>query len=376
MNIAGYRDLFPIVRHQAFFNHAGIAPIAAPVAETLAAFYRECAEQAGAGYPRWQRHLAAVRHSAATMIGAATEEIAFTGNTSTGLALIAESFPWREGDAVLVPVPDFPANVYPWLHLKRRGVRVRYLERQQGRLTPGMIAEALRPDVRLLPLSSVDYASGYAADLPEIGELCRKHQVILAVDAIQSLGVLPLDVRAAGIQLLAAGGHKWLCGPLGSGLLYVAADLPVQLTPALVGWKSVVEPEDFRLHFTLGGDAARFEPGTVNYGGIFGLGKAIELLLEVGIDRVRERVFALLDVLASGLQERGLEIATSLAAGERSGILCFVPPGEPKRVFQGLAGRQVTVALRDGRIRLAPHFYNDESDVERLFAALDAILHS
>jgi selenocysteine lyase/cysteine desulfurase len=376
MDIAGYRDLFPIVRNQAFFNHAGIAPLALPVAETLADFYRECAEQAGAGYPRWQRRLAAARRSAATLLGAATEEIAFTGNTSTGLALIAESYPWREGDAVLVPVPDFPANVYPWLHLQRRGVKVRFIERQQGRLTPEMVAAALRPDVRLLTLSSVDFASGFAADLPAIGGLCRKQEVVLAVDAIQSLGVLPLDVRAAGIQLLAAGGHKWLCGPLGSGLLYVATNLPVQLTPPLVGWKSVVEPEDFRLHFTLGGDAGRFEPGTPDYGGIFGLGRAIELLLEVEIERVRERVFALIDLLAAGLRGRGLEVTSSLKAEERSGILCFVPPGEPKTVFQGLAGRQVTVALRDGKIRLAPHFYNDESDIERFFAALDVIVRN
>jgi selenocysteine lyase/cysteine desulfurase len=373
MDLAACRQLFPIVNDQVFFNHAGIAPLSAPVAETAGDFYRECAAQAGAGYPRWQRRLAGARQSAATLLGAATEEIAFTGNTSMGLSLIAESFPWREGDAVLVPIPDFPANVYPWLHLQRRGVRVRYVERQQGRLTPEMIGAALRPDVRLLALSSVDYASGYAADLPAISALCRQRDVILAVDAIQSLGVLPLDVRSAGVQLLATGGHKWLCGPLGSGLLYVAADLPVELAPALVGWKSVIEPEDFRLHFELRTDAARFEPGTVNYGGIFGLGRAIELLLEVGIERGRERVFSLVDLLAAGLQERGLEIATSLAAGERSGILCFTPPGDAKALFQGLAGRQVTVALRDGRIRLAPHFYNDESDIERFFAALDAL---
>ena len=374
MDLAAYRNLFPIVRRQAFFNHAGIAPLATSVAEILAEFYRECAEQAGAGYSHWQERLAAARQSAATLLGATPAEIAFTGNTSTGLALIAESFPWRSGDAVLVPVPDFPANVYPWQHLARRGVTVRFVERRNGRLTAEMVAAALRPDVRLLALSSVDYASGYAADLPAIGARCRRQDVILAVDAIQSLGVLPLDVRAAGVQLLAAGGHKWLCGPLGSGLLYVAADLPVELAPALVGWKSVTEPEDFRLHFELRTDAARFEPGTVNYGGIFGLGRAIELLLEVGIERVRERVFSLVDLLAAGLQERGLEIATSLAAGERSGILCFTPPEDAKALFQALAGRQVTVALRDGRIRLAPHFYNDESDVERFFAALDELL--
>lgn len=373
MDFAAHRKLFPITRHQTFFNHAGIAPLSTPVAETVANFAQECTQQAGAGYSQWQRWLAAARQAAATLVGAAPAEIAFTGNTSTGLSLVAEAFPWRAGDAVLVPVPDFPANVYPWQHLQRRGVKVRFVERQRGRLTPEAIAAALRPDVRLLALSSVDYATGFAVDLPAIGALCKKHGVLFCVDAIQSLGVLPMDVKAAGIDCLAAGGHKWLCAPLGTGLLYVAADLPVPLTPPLVGWKSVAAPEDFRLHFKLRQDAGRFEPGTPNYGGLFALGRAIELLLEPGIEAIRERVFALGELLAVGLRERGLELATPLAAVERSGILCFVPPGEPERTFRGLLERRVTTALRDGRIRLAPHFYNDESDAARFFAALDEL---
>lgn len=159
---------------------------------------------------------------------------------------------------------------------------------------------------------------------------------------------------------------------MGIGLLYVAADLPVDLTTPLVGWKSVVGPEDFRLHFELRSDAARFEPGTPNYGAIFALGQAIELLLGVGIETIRERVFGLVDLLAAGLRERGLTVTTSLADGERSGILCFAPPGDAAACLRTLAARQVSAALRNGRIRLAPHFYNDENDIARLFAALDA----
>ena len=374
MELAAARELFPIIHRQTFLNHAGIAPLSAPAAEALADFARECAEGAGAGYPRWQERLASARRSAAALIGAAPTEIAFTGNTSSGLSLIAESFPWHPGDAVLVPVPDFPANVYPWQHLARRGVAVHTVERREGRLPPALIAAALRPEVRLLALSSVDYATGFAADLPAIAALCRERGVVLAVDAIQSLGVLPLDVKAAGVQLLAAGGHKWLCGPLGSGLLYVAADLPVALTPPLVGWKSVVDPEDFHLHFELRSDAARFEPGTPNYGGIFALGKAIDLLREVGAEAIRARVFGLVDLLAAGLKARGLTVTSSLAAGERSGIFCFEPPGDGAACLRALAERQVSVALRSGRIRLSPHFYNDETDIARFFDALDALI--
>ena len=371
MDLATYRPLFPITGRRAFFNHAGIAPPSTPVLETVTDFFRECSEHASEGYPAWQERLAAARRTAALLLGASPEEIAFTGNTSSGLAMAAEAFPWRPGDAVLVPVPDYPANVYPWQHLARRGVTVHFVERREGRLTPEMIAAALRPEVRLLAVSTVDYASGFAVDLPAIGALCRQRGVVLAVDAIQSLGALPLDVRAAGVHILAAGGHKWICGPMGSGLLYVAADAPVPLTPPLVGWKSVVNPEDFRLHFELRRDAARFEPGTLNLGGIFGLARAMELLLEVGIERIRERIFALTGQLAAGLRERGIALATPLGEGERSGILCFAPPGDGAARLRALDAAGVSVALRGGRIRLAPHFYNDAGDVARFFAALD-----
>lgn len=373
MDLATYRPLFPITRRRAFFNHAGIAAPSTPVLETVTDFFRECSERASEGYPTWLERLAAARRTAALLLGAAPEEIAFTGNTSSGLAMAAEAFPWRPGDAVLVPVPDYPANVYPWQHLARRGVTVHFVERREGRLTPEMIAAALRPEVRLLAVSTVDYASGFAVDLPAIGALCRQQGVVLAVDAIQSLGALPLDVRAAGVHLLAAGGHKWLCGPMGSGLLYVAADAPVPLTPPVVGWKSVVTPEDFRLHFELRTDAARFEPGTLNLGGIFGLARAMELLLEVGIERIRERIFALTGELAAGLRERGIALATPLGEGERSGILCFAPPVDGVACLRALDAAGVSVALRGGRIRLAPHFYNDAGDVARFFAALDEL---
>ncbi len=374
MDYSRFRELFPITRRQTFFNHAAVAPLSLPVVETLTAFYRECSEQASAAYPDWQRRLAAGRQAVATLLGARPDEIAFTGNTSTGLALVAEAFPWRPGDAVLVPVPDYPANVYPWQHLARRGVEVLFVERQAGRLTPEMLTAALRPNVRLLALSTVDYATGFAADLPAIGTICRERGIFFAVDAIQSLGLLPLDVRAAGIHALAAGGHKWLCGPTGSGILFLSGDAPITLTPPLVGWKSVTGPEDFRLHFTLRADAGRFEPGTLDYGGIFGLGRAVELLLEAGIAGIRSRVLELVDLLTEGLGYRGLELATPLAVpGERSGILCFRPRGDGDRLLQSLVGQGVAVALRNGKIRLAPHFYNNEEDVARFFAALDRL---
>jgi len=373
MDLAPLRQLFPVAREHTFLNHAAIAAPPQPVVDAVAGFMADCSTRGSAGYGRWLARLAEVRRQAAGLLGAAADEIAFIPNTSTGLATVAEGLRWRAGDAVLAATPDFPANVYPWQHLERRGVRVRFVERRDGgRLGPEDFARALAPGTRLLAVSSVDYVTGFAVDLPALGAFCRERGLLLCVDAIQSLGVLPLDVKACGIHLLAAGGHKWLLGPVGSGVLFVDRSVTDLLDPPMVGWKSVVDEENFELHFELKEDAGRFEPGTLNLPGIFGLGAALELLAYVGIDSIRQRVLAINDRLAAGLQVLGLEVISPWDGGERSGILSFRPPGEAQRCFRFLGERKVAVALRGGAIRLSPHFWNDESDPEAFFAALNA----
>jgi selenocysteine lyase/cysteine desulfurase len=273
---------------------------------------------------------------------------------------------------VLVPTPDFPANVYPWWHLARRGVRIIDLPRRHGRIEVADAARVLTPEVRVLVLSSVDFVTGYAADLAAFGAFCREHGLLLVVDAIQSLGVLPLDVKRCGIAVLAAGAHKWLCGPQGIGVLYVDRELLPRLTPPLAGWKSVVDENDFTLHFTLRGDAAVFEAGTLNMAGIAGLGAALELLVEIGGGRIRAQVAALVEQLSAGLEQRGWRLASPRQSGERAGIVAFAGAANPQQLLHHLAEGGVSAALRDGHIRLSPHFANNGADAERFFAVLDA----
>lgn len=365
-----WRELFPVTRSQIFFNHAAMAPPSLRVVQAIQDFMKECAEQSSRNYAAWGRRVAQVRGKAAALVGGQASDIAFTGNTSFGLSYVAQSFVWQPGDAVLVPVPDFPSNVYPWQNLKRRGVEVIEVPRRQGRLTREDCQRALTPKTRMLALSSVDYASGYAADLQDIGDWCREKGLVFVVDAIQSLGALPLDVQRMGIHALAAGAHKWLLGPMGIGLLYVAPSLRAQLKPWLAGWKSVVDPENFELHFELREDAAVFEPGTLNLAGIFGLEAALELLAEVGAEAIRSQIFAVCDALAAGLQKRGLKVPTSLQAQERSGLIFFEAP-EPEKLFRALLAKNVMLSLRNGRLRLSLHFYNNAEDVTRFFKALD-----
>jgi selenocysteine lyase/cysteine desulfurase len=371
MGPAACRVLFPALEEQIFLNHAGIAPCSTRVVAAMRTVLAEQTSLGSAGYRLWTERVAAVRRQAAAFIGATAGELAFVPNTSSGLSLVAEALPWQAGEAVLVPTPDFPANVYPWWHLRRRGVRVIDLPRRDGRLELADLAQALHPDARVLALSSVDFATGFAADLPAIGAFCREHGLLLIVDAIQSLGVLPLDVKRCGIHALAAGAHKWLCGPQGVGLLFVDRELQQRLVTPLAGWKSVTDAEDFALHFTLRGDAAVFEPGTLNVAGIAGLGAALQLLEEIGVERVRARVLALTGQLIDGLQARGWRVAAPWPERERAGIVAFAGTTDPKALFRSLTTSGVVAALRDGRIRLSPHYANSEDDLTRCFAALE-----
>ncbi len=355
---------------QLFLNHAAIAPLSRRAFEAMQAFNRDCAQRASSDWRDWQGRVAGVRRQAAQLLGAAPEEIAFTGNTSSGLATVAEGFPWQEGDTMLFVTPDYPANVYPWQHLERRGVKVRSLARREGRIDLEQLTRALVPGVRLLAVSSVDFATGAVADLAAIGLLCRERGVMLAVDAIQSLGVLPIDVHACGIHFLSAGAHKWLLGPLGTGVLFVERSWCRRLAPPLVGWKSVVDEEDFTLHFELRDDAARFEPGSLNFSGIFGLGASLGLLAEVGPETVRRLVGERIAQLREGIHKRGLRVLTPEGSGEQAGILTFIPHNRPEEVFRKLLAEGVLLSLRGGGLRVSPHFHTGPSEIERFLELL------
>ena len=371
MNIENYRNLFPVTKNYVFLNHAAVSPASLRVTEAVAEFYNECATQASKGYFNWLAKIDETRNKAAALINAKPEETAFVGNTSGGISIIAEGFKWKSKDAVLVPVSDFPANVYPWMHLARLGVDVRFVQRRNRRFGLKEIEHALVPGTKMLAVSSVDYASGFAADLKELGNFCRKKGLLFCVDAIQSLGVIPIDVKECGIHFLASGGHKWLIGPMGIGILYVGKEVNELINVSRVGWKSVVNEEDFEINFILKQNALRFEPGTMNLSGIYGLGAALDLLHEIGISNINKKVLAINSMFMEKLLKRNLEITSPLDENERSGILTFIPGGDPSSCYKFLAERNIMVSLRRGRIRIAPHFYNNKADVDAFFRALD-----
>jgi selenocysteine lyase/cysteine desulfurase len=368
------RSFFPVTKHFAYLNHAGVAPISTRVDEAMRRYLAHASERGAFDYAEvYDTEIERARGRAAQLLGATRDEIAFVKNTTEGLGLVATGLDWRPGDVVLSCDLEYPSNVYPWWALRSRGVETRLLRGRDGALPLETVADALAsPRVRLLSLSSVEFGSGARNDLDALGRLCQERGVLFCVDAIQSLGALPIDVAKSGIDFLAADGHKWLLGPEGCGIFYCAKRVLDRVQPRIVGWRSVARDHDFDTYQTeLKANAGRFEEGTPNTAGIFGLGAAIDLALELGIDAIALRVLELSKSLANSLAAHGARLLSPQSDPLRSGIVSFRwRDEEPARTAARLRVQGVFVVARRGGVRASPHYYNHDSDLERLLSAL------
>lgn len=367
---------FPILSEMIFFNHAGVAPISARAAKAICD-YAVQAESRAYVKSGWYRRLAEVKRLTATLINArGPHEIAFVPNTSTGLSMVAKGLPWREGDNIVITNVEYPANRYPWLDLQRFGVEVREVaETRHGRIDVEDVVDAINNRTRLVAISHVQWASGYRVDLRPISEVVHHARGFLCVDGIQSVGLMPVDVRDSGIDFLSADGHKWLLGPEGAGILYCREDLIEMLHPNVVGWMNMIEAHDYgNYRFEFERDARRFEPGSYNVPGTLALGASMELLMDVGIDEVWHRVERLTAHLCEGLRSRGYDIFSPRGDAERSGSVVFCPPQgaslDCKRIVGNLEAQGIVIAVRQGRLRASPHFYNTIEQIDRLVDAL------
>jgi selenocysteine lyase/cysteine desulfurase len=365
---ARLRAEFPIARRYVYMNHAAVSPLSPRVIEAMSRIERGFLEKGvlceGWVFPRVEE----VRRAAARLSGARPGEIAFTRNTTNGVLLAANGIRWRRGDEVVMPSIEFPANAYPWIALEKRGVRVRLVEPREGRVSAEMLASACTRRTRAVTASLVQFSNGYRIDAAALGSFCRERGIYFHADAIQSLGALRCDVRAAKIDFLSTGGHKWLLGPAGAGFFYCRRELIEDLDVWNPGWLGIEDPWDFmNYRQSPRPDAARFEEGTRNLYGISGLGASIERFLETGTANVERRILGLTDCIERGLRERGCRIMSPRERGERSGILCFVHPRvESTKLFERLLSKRIVLSLRQGAIRFSPHFYNTEDEAGRV----------
>src|SRR5260221_1304394 len=319
-------NCFPIVRNKIFMAHAAVTVLPQAVAEAISNYVKESAEECR-DFTELLRILRETRESAARLLHAAPEEIALLGPTSLGLSLCANGIPWEAGDEVVCYIDDYPANVYPWLNLRRLGVTVRYLEPSGlGEITVEVVARALSSKTRLVALASCNFVSGYRIDLSAIGAMLHARGILFSVDAIQTLGAFPTTVEH--IDFLAADSHKWLLGPCAAGIFYVRKELQDRLRPAIYGWHNVRCPNYVaQENLVLRPDARRYEAGTNNLLGLAGLHAAMEMLLELGVENIAAELLRKRTWLIPALQAKGYSVLQAAAPPENSsGIITIHRP--------------------------------------------------
>ena len=368
LDVQHYRSQFPVTASSIYMNHAAVAPISRRVRDAMAGLLDDVQQCGAEHWQRWVETYGSVRRSLALLLNADSGEIAFTKNTSEGISMFASGLDWQPGDEVVSVEGEFPANFYAWKALEKRGVVLRLVPSEQGRVSQEAILSALTPRTRVVTVSFVQYLSGFRLDLEKLGQACVARGCLLFVDAIQGLGAFPIDVKRANIAGLAADGHKWMLGPEGAALLYVNSQVMEKITPPEIGWTTVRHWSDFsRRDLSWRDDARRYECGTLNTVGIYGLGAAVNLLLEVGIPNIAARVLQLTDRLRGGLLAQGHSVFGPRAREEASGIVSFVPrQGGPEHLLDLFLAHRVQVAARGGMVRIAPHFYNTEEEIDRV----------
>jgi len=364
---------FPIRESCLYLDHAAVCPLPFPVASAMRQRITDQEQTGYANSDQWRNAQMSCRHLGGQLMGCDPEDISIIGSTSHGLSLIAEGLDWTSGDEILVGEEEFAANVAPWLNLERQGVRVVRFRQPDGRVSPTAVAEAITDRTRLLSVSWVAFHSGWIAPLAQLAALCREHDVHMVVDAIQGLGVLPMDLGAVGIDAVVADGHKWLLGPEGAGLMATTPAFRQRLRPAISGWRNIHrEPGSFFLHrLEYLDDGRRFEPGATNDVGIAGLGAALDLLINVGPENIQQRVEMLARLLTRILIAHGWDVFSPGSGQPIAGIVAARHPGvPPKEAAKRLLDRKVVCSVRQGSVRLSPHFYTTKGELE----AFDTIL--
>lgn len=369
-----FRQFFPITERYAYMDHAAAGPPSTRVMEAVSAFLTERANHGSLYMGEAKAMCERTRAKVAAFLGASADEIAFTKNTPDGLNMVANGLKWLPGDNIVTSDLEFPANVYPWLNLEDRGVKVRFVRSSRGCIDPDTIVAALDDRTRLVALSWVEFHGGYRNDLARISAACRPRGIHIAVDAIQGTGVLECDVKRLGIDYLAFSSQKWLSAPHAVGIFYCRRDRLNDLRVAAVGQTSVdLGPNYLDYKLQLKETAGRFEPGFINQVGIAGLEASLDLINEAGMARIQDRVLTLTRHLIDGLDSTGVEVFGSKDDNERAGVVSFRHPGVGAAdIVASLRQRGIIVSEREGHVRVSPHFYNTVAEVDRLLEVIPA----
>jgi selenocysteine lyase/cysteine desulfurase len=366
---------FPIKRRRCYLNNASIGAMSLPVIAAVDRFMHDVRDNGRNEYPNWCKYAdTSIKGRIARLIGAKTSEIAFIKNTTEGLSLVANGYPWKQGDNVIIADIEYPSNVYCWVKLARLGVEVRWVKNRQGRIQVDDVRALIDSKTRVVSLSAVQFSNGYRQDLESTAALCNELGVLLNLDGIQWIGAQAIDVERLGIHFISVGGHKWMLGPIGTGFFYCRQSAMDRIEPPTVGYHTVDKDEDHMDYELVPRDTAgRFEEALVNFPGIWGLDAAVRMQLALGTPEIERHIRTLTSRAADGLRSRGYEIVSPFGDAERSGIVSFRHRGiGAQSIAERLKASGVDLAIRGGALRISPSYYNDATEIDRFVDSLPA----
>lgn len=370
------RQQMPVTKRWVYFDHAAVAPLPEAACRRSQDFVQQASEQGDTVWLQWAAEIEDLRTGIANWLGATPEEIALIPNTTFGVNLFAEGWPWQPGDNIVVPAGEFPSNHFPWQNQQRKGVELRVVPSPAGRIDLDGIRRAIDSRTRIVAASWVGYLSGYRVPLADLCQLAHEGGALFFLDAIQGLGVFPLDLTEIPIDFLAADGHKWMLGPEGAGFAFIRKCHLDRLQCPVVGWNSVAGRHQFSASsMALRDSAARFEGGSYNMNGLLTLFASLRLLWQIsavhGQDAIANRVLGLHAFAKERFLTAGFRLWSDWSRSQRSGIITLLPSDEsPQTARDRLLSQGIVTSRRGEGLRFSPHAYNTEQELEQAIEVL------
>lgn len=377
MNISEIRKSFPHIKQgKIYFNHAAIGPLSISVTNKLEEFIRQRSEGSIDVYDIFLEAQKSAKEKLGKILNVEPARVSLAENVSSALSIVAQGLKWKAGDRIILNDMEFPSNVYPFLNLKKEGVEVDFVKSTDGKILFDDIEKFVTARTKLISISLVQFVSGFRADIEMIGELCKQKGIIFCIDGIQGIGAINTDIKKYNADFIAGGSQKWLMGLQGASFFYISKSLQDKITPKIVGWTSVAKPWEllnYDLTFREGAD--RFQNGTMNAIGVYAMNETLNLFESVGMENIEEHVLSNSEYFINELINIGVK--PILAGAERknlSGIVTFSHQ-KAELVFDELKQRNIVCAMREGKIRLSPHFYNTKEEIEFVVSELRQILN-
>lgn len=368
------RSLFPATKQCVYLNSAAVSPIPTSAIDAINWQLNDVATNGTRHFQSWVDTKDRARQLLAAMMSVRPDQVAFVRNTSDGFSSIANGIEWLDGDNIVSFAGEFPANFYPWRRIRdTKNIELRLVGETNGRVNVDDLIDAIDGNTRVVAISAVQFASGYRADLERISKAIHAVDGLLCVDIIQALGARSLDLPALGVDAACGASHKWLCSPEGCGYIYLSDRARGRISPTLTGWISVEDPWNFvDREQVLKSTALAWESGTGPASLFFGLEQSLKLLTETGLNLIESHLDHLTSHLCSRLHGSNYEIVSSRDPSERSSIVCIRHRDgmHPNAIAKQLENKGVIVSPRNDRVRIAPHFYNNVEDIDRLIDVL------